>query len=218
MTETSSNIVRYRLDSLLAEFDPKNQLSRYFDLLTKENTRINLVSRETSKTWTARSESEPLSGPLPTLAADSLFPLTLIDRDSFPQYLDIGSGGGFPSIPIILSGRTGETTMVERTQKKAAALTRMTSALGCNVSVHPETLEEIKFSGQKFDLITMRLVRLDRRLLKRILSLLADDGCFIYYARPEFAVDSSTRATKTVEYAPETSDKLHTCTVVTKKL
>jgi len=83
---------------------------------------------------------------------------------------------------------------------------------------HPETLEEIKFSGQKFDLITMRLVRLDRRLLKRILSLLADDGCFIYYAHPEFPVDSSTRATKTVEYAPETSDKLHTCTVVTKKL
>ena len=218
MTETSTNVQRYQLGSLLAEFDAQNRLPQYFDILTEENTRINLVSRETSKTWTARTESGPLSGPLPTLAADSLFPLTLIDRESFPQYLDIGSGGGFPSIPIILSGRVGAATMVERTHKKAAALTRITSALGCAVTVHPETLEEIKFSGQKFDLISMRLVHLDRRLLKRILALLADDGCFIYYARPEFEVNSSTVAAKTVVYAPEGSDKLHTCTVVTKKL
>ncbi len=117
------------------------------------------------------------------MAAESLLPLQLIESP-INDYLDIGSGGGFPAVPILFSGRVGgQATLVERTQKKAAALKRLLGWLNLTASIQPRTFEEVRFSG-RYDLITLRWVKLTDSLLKRIVSLLTPHGTFLHYSPP----------------------------------
>jgi len=171
--------IAFDIDSLLQRFAPKTALESYFEYLMRENERINLVSRETSQ--------EDLN----RLAAESLLPLSIVERN-FTQYLDIGSGGGFPAIPLLLSGRIkGDTWLVERTQKKAAALRRILDRLNLNAGVLAKTSEELTFTTG-FDLITLRYVKLTSFLLKKILTWLEPAGRFLYYSTPEFDCSSFT--------------------------
>ena len=159
---------------LLSRYDPDGKLSSYFDLLKTENQKVNLVSRET------------INSGLNILAAESLLPLGLIERKSFESYLDIGSGGGFPAIPIILAGQVKTAFLVERTSKKTLALGRILKGLDLAddmVQTHRGSFEECDFN-MKFDLITLRLVALTKKILRKVKSVLSDDGYFVYYSSP----------------------------------
>ena len=159
---------------LLSRYDPDGKLSSYFDLLKTENQKVNLVSRET------------INSGLNILAAESLLPLGLIERKSFESYLDIGSGGGFPAIPIILAGQVKTAFLVERTSKKTLALGRILKGLDLAddmVQTHRGSFEECDFN-MKFDLITLRLVALTKKILRKVESVLSDDGYFVYYSSP----------------------------------
>ncbi|UCC45417.1 MAG: class I SAM-dependent methyltransferase [Candidatus Zixiibacteriota bacterium] len=174
---TEMRTLELKPDEIFSRFDPDSRRGLYYDLLLKENRKINLVSRETSV-----SELERLT-------AESLVPLTLLDVE-VSEYLDIGSGGGIPSVPILLSGVIqGKTTLVERTGKKAAALRRILMALGLDARILKEPYETTSLSAG-FDLITMRLVKLTPRLLDRSLSLLAPQGLFVCFSRPSFDISS----------------------------
>jgi 16S rRNA (guanine527-N7)-methyltransferase len=194
--------------SVLEKYDPAGKLESYFDALLEENSRVNLVSRETSRDDLRR------------LTAESLLPFDLIDSGPVSHYLDIGTGGGFPAFPILLTQPIGEAVLVERTTKKAAALDRITSSLselsGSNIRIENRTFEEFK-SPSSFDLITLRLVRLTPPLLKKILPCLADRGSFIYYASPEgLNLPGSIRA-ETVRYRSGESDVAKSFTLMTRK-
>ncbi|MGH8014921.1 MAG: 16S rRNA (guanine(527)-N(7))-methyltransferase RsmG [Candidatus Zixiibacteriota bacterium] len=178
--------------TILFKYDPGSKLKQYFDLLEVENTKINLVSRETSRTDLER------------LAAESLLPFETIDSPSFENYLDIGSGGGIPAFPIIMCLEIEKSTLVERTQKKAAALKRISDQLGVPTKVSGGNFEDSKFDG-KFDLVTLRLVKLTNQLLKKIAALLALNGIFIYYS--EYNDDSAKLSlSKTVYYYNTSQD------------
>jgi len=146
--------------------------------------------------------SETFSG-LTRLAAESLIPFELLDRRSYDRYLDIGSGGGFPSIPILLTSEINQTTLVERTQKKAAALRRMSDAMNLNIQIAPVTLEDLPRSDVHYNLITMRLVRLTSRLLRRIIPRLSPGGVFIYYAPTELDTPDDLITCKAVSFQDE---------------
>ncbi len=171
----SSDLIHFDPTALLKSFDPDGRLDHYFELLADENSRINLVSRETSRDG------------LIQLAAESLLPFQYCQCRQIDRFLDIGSGGGFPAFPILLTQSVRQATLVERTQKKAAALDRFAHdkslAVSANVTLVNQTFEEWK-SNDSFDLITLRLVRLTPILLKRILSRVSPGGLFIYYAVP----------------------------------
>ncbi len=155
---------------VLSKFDPQSKIKLYLDLLEAENKNINLVSRETS-------------GPdLVRLAAESLLPLEVIKSRKISNYLDIGSGGGFPAFPIIMSLKPARTVLVERTKKKASALKRIAEQLEIKMEVFDQNLDECEFIG-KFDLITLRLVKLTQPLFNRISELMASGGIFIYYSQ-----------------------------------
>ncbi len=169
-----NGIITYETAELLQKYLPDGRLDAYFDALMAENEKVNLVSRETTRDAFAR------------LVCESLLPLKTLP-DSFDKHLDIGSGGGFPAVPIALAGRVGEeTTLVERTGKKAAALKSMCATLGIKARVIRQTFEEIKFTT-RYDLITLRYVKLTPSLLKSIMGRLRTDGVFVYYSTPEFA-------------------------------
>ena len=182
------------------------RLEQFYHVLRNENEKLNLVSRETIETG------------LPQLVAESLLPLHHLPKERFTNYLDIGSGGGIPSIPIILTKKIFIPTLVERIGKKAKSLERMSTALSLeNVEIRNLTLEDIKFK-KKFDLISMRLVKLTDKLLKIIIQNLADDGIFLYYFKPEFEMEKFSCSTVTYSYSTglKTPDKYFS--VITKNI
>ncbi len=174
---TEAAVREIEVGEIIARHLAPERLTRYWDLLMAENAKVNLVSRETSRADFDR------------MVAECLIPLDMIDGE-FASYLDIGSGGGLPSMVILLSGRVrGDAWMVERTQKKTAALGRMLLELGLEGKPIPRTFEEVPLDA-KFDLITLRYVKLTPQLLRRILPALSPNGVFAYFSKPEFDVSA----------------------------
>jgi len=160
---------------LLKKYLQPHLVDRYYQSLMGENRRVNLVSRETSREDFER------------LIAESLLPLDVL-ASGFGSYLDIGSGGGFPAIPIIATERVfGEAILLERTQKKAHALQQILNDLNLPATVHDKDFEHLHLPIQ-FDLITLRYVKLTPRLLNRITGHLSPDGSFVYFSQPDFTV------------------------------
>lgn len=196
----------YDPSELLRRLDPANKLEIYFQLLLQENEKINLVSRETAGGGEAT---------LITLSAQSLLPLEKINIGDIDNYLDIGSGGGFPAIPILLTQKIKQACLVERTKKKAGALRRMLLALDIKATITDQSFEETS-SEPTFDLITLRLVKLTPKLFNRIFFLLRPGGYFVYYAAPDF--DLTGKGANGVTYHHSTSSgKATGCFTVFRK-
>jgi 16S rRNA (guanine527-N7)-methyltransferase len=81
-------------------------------------------------------------------ALESIAPISLIAQDA--QVVDIGSGGGFPAIPLALARRDLSMTMVEPRGKKAAFLRHASRVLGLGkarvLEIGIESLSEGPFS------------------------------------------------------------------------
>jgi 16S rRNA (guanine527-N7)-methyltransferase len=175
--------ITYDPVELLKRFDPQNKLERYYQVLLQENEKINLVSRETGG---ARFMNKDIFTGLKKLAAQSLLPFEKTNIAEIDNYLDIGSGGGFPAIPILLTRKINQTCLlVERRKKKAGALRRILLALDIKATIIDRSFEETSFEPV-FDLITLRLVKLTPQLFNRIFFLLRPGGYFVYYAAPDF--------------------------------
>jgi 16S rRNA (guanine527-N7)-methyltransferase len=107
-------------------------LESYAQLLKKWQAVQNLVSRETlDSIWTRHF-------------ADSLQILPLL-RDTDRQFLDLGSGGGFPALPlaIALRGPNHHFVLVEPTSRKVSFLRTVARELGLSVTVEGRRSEEI---------------------------------------------------------------------------
>ena len=178
----------------------------YRDIILIENKRINLVSRET------------VEDNFYNLVAESVIPVDFLKINKIKNYLDIGSGGGLPSIPIIVTGSIEKATLVERTQKKASALKRIISKLDLEteISVIDQTLEDIVLENS-FDLVTLRYVKLNDKLLDKILKNLIHGGMIIYYS--EFSNINSAKHVSSVTYSYTASLETHNkyFTVIQKK-
>ena len=164
------------IPAILAKHDPSGRIREYHTALMRENAVVNLVSRETTETDFLR------------LCAESLLPFETeaLAQRTFASYLDIGSGGGLPAIPLLLTGKaSGKSVLYERTQKKAAALQRILGALKLSAHVLPLSFGETPRSD-RFSLVTVRYVTLTDKMLRDIVKLLTPDGHCIYYARPDF--------------------------------
>lgn len=101
-------------------------------LLLKWNAVQNLVSRETEKSlWTRH-------------IADSLQVLPLL-RATDRGFIDLGSGGGFPALPlaVALKGGAARFRLVEPTTKKVAFLRTVIRELGLPAEVDACRVEEI---------------------------------------------------------------------------
>jgi 16S rRNA G527 N7-methylase RsmG len=216
---------------LLKRLDPTNKLELYYQLLMEENKRINLVSREAIQNMNGADEDicrprhfvsrETTEGgfiSLTKLAAQSLLPFEKLDLDKIDNYLDIGSGGGFPAIPILLTRMINQTCLlVERTKKKAGALRRILLALDIKAEIINQSFEEASLKTT-FDLITLRLVKLTPRLYKRILSVLKPGGNFIFYAVPEFDPTQEDVSVTTFYYTTSSGGATGHFTLIHKKV
>ena len=166
-------VVKFDTQALLAKYLNPEHVGNYYELLMQQNKRVNLVSRETKRADFDR------------LVAESLLPLGFLP-EKINGYLDIGSGGGFPSVPILMSGAVnGKSILVERTGKKAGALEQIVKDLGLKAQVVPLDFGEVRDIPQ-IELVTLRYVKLTSRLLTRIMSRVAPGGKLVYYSTPDF--------------------------------
>lgn len=97
-------------------------IQAYFDLLLEWNSKLNLTSIRDPEEIIERHFGESL------FAATQIFPAV----ESSSTLIDIGSGGGFPALPIkILSPRL-KVTLIESKHRKATFLREVVRALSLN--------------------------------------------------------------------------------------
>jgi len=124
--------------------DQLQKLQAYLDLLLKWNAKINLTAVRNPEDIIRRHFGESLfAGEQRALKASSTL-------------TDVGSGAGFPGLPIKILAPHLEVSLVESQQKKATFLREVIRALELqNVSVYAGRAEELK---RKSQIVTMRAV------------------------------------------------------------
>ncbi|HKS72668.1 MAG TPA: 16S rRNA (guanine(527)-N(7))-methyltransferase RsmG [Terriglobales bacterium] len=132
-----------------------NNISIYIDLLLRWNSRVNLTAVRDEESIVTRHFGESL------FAARHLFPG---DPPPATRYLDLGSGAGFPGLPVKLWAPSLKTTLIESNQKKATFLREVIRALVINdANVFASRAED--FPAASAGLVTLRAVeRFDRAL------------------------------------------------------
>jgi len=141
-------------------------LARYLELLAQENEHINL---------TADAAPEHV---LTTHVRDSLAPL-LTDFDPPASLLDIGTGGGFPAVPLALAWPHTTITMVESIGKKARFLERLCREIPLPNAcvVHGRVEDPVSaVPHHSFQMITARGIAHIAVVFHYALSLLTHDG------------------------------------------
>jgi len=166
-----------RITDLLAPFleEPLtstqlDQISTYIDLLIRWNSRVNLTAIRTPEEIVTRHFGESL------FAARHLFPLdSQISLEKTPTrglLVDIGSGAGFPGLPIKIWSPQTRVTLIESNQKKVAFLREAIRALTLtDIDVFPGRAQE--FPPASAATITLRAVERFEQILPTAIRLLA---------------------------------------------
>lgn len=138
-------------------------ISTYIDLLLRWNARINLTAIRDPEEIVTRHFGESL------FAARHLFPATArVDARDLPVSLghirmaDVGSGAGFPGVPIKLWAPEISLTLIESNQKRAVFLREVCRSLGLrNLGLRDVNIENVRaetVSPAAFDVVTLRAV------------------------------------------------------------
>ena len=121
------------------------KLSIFRDFLLEENQKTNLIAKsQKDKIWMRHIH-------------DSLRILALLEEKEPIKILDIGSGGGFPGIPLAIATKNLDIqyTLIESIKKKSAFLESARKLLNLsNVKVINKRVENLK--NVEFDIITCR--------------------------------------------------------------
>ena len=100
--------------------------------------------------------------------------------NKFKTLLDIGTGGGFPALPIAIQYPDIEVTGIDSTTKKINAISDIAQNLGLkNFKGIADRVENLK--DVKFDLITSRAVAKLEQIAKYALPLMTKNSYLIVY-------------------------------------
>jgi 16S rRNA (guanine527-N7)-methyltransferase len=131
-------------ESLLAQF------SVYLDLLLRWNARTNLTAVRAPEEMVTRHFGESL------FAARQIFPAGNSGLGPATRLADVGSGAGFPGLPIKLWAPQLHVTLIEAQQRKATFLREVVRALRLTgVEVRSTRAELVT---ETFEMVTLRAV------------------------------------------------------------
>jgi 16S rRNA (guanine527-N7)-methyltransferase len=157
-------------------------ISTYIDILLRWNARINLTAVRDPEAIVTRHFGESL------FAARHLFPQpssvpsvsSVVKAFEFVAsnvhtLADVGSGAGFPGLPIKLWAPHLSLTLIESNHKKAAFLREVTRALRLtDVNIQNQRAETL--TGHRFDVVTLRAVERFEATLPIAAALVAPAG------------------------------------------
>lgn len=159
------------------------RLASFYEMLIEWNEKFNLT-RIVSKEDAAVKHF-----------CDSLLALPCVSG----RVCDVGSGGGFPSIPLATVLQENEFTLVESNGKKAGFLQEVIDKLGYkNCRVEKARAEDLATFRESFDTVTARAVAALNTLLEYCLPLVKVGGRFLAYkgSNYEEEIDEAQNALK----------------------
>jgi 16S rRNA (guanine527-N7)-methyltransferase len=115
--------------------------------------------------------------------AESLEALAAIDARAPKTLIDIGSGGGFPGIPIAILRPKIEVTLVESRRRKGLFLQRVIQTLGLeNAHAVTDRAERVELpAAERVDFATARAVAVLRELLPLLAPLVRPGGTALLF-------------------------------------
>ena len=133
--------------------EQKKQFAQLGDLYTEWNAKINVISRKDIENLYEKH------------VLHSLTITKLIHFKDDADILDLGTGGGFPGIPLAILFPNVNFTMIDGTKKKITVVQEVANALGLkNVTAQQMRAEEMK--KVQFDFVVTRAVAtLDKLML-----------------------------------------------------
>ncbi len=163
-------------------------ISTYIDILRRWNARINLTAIRDEEEIVTRHFGEslfaasylfphcPVSSPVtPGFSVVKGFAVDSANDGAPDRVADLGSGAGFPGIPIKLWAPNTALTLIESNQKKATFLREIVRALNvADVTVQNARAETLP--PAMFDVVSLRAVEHFIEALPVAMSLLAPSG------------------------------------------
>ena len=146
----------------------KEFYKHYMELFLEENSKVNLISKNDEKFLWEKHVFDSIS--------ISAF---------FEKYgkgktlLDIGTGGGFPALPVALTYPEIQVTAVDSIAKKIRAVQAISDKLGLkNLNAVCTRVENL---NGKFDIVTSRAVSSLKNICEYALPKLKKGGYFVAY-------------------------------------
>ncbi|MFH0882420.1 MAG: 16S rRNA (guanine(527)-N(7))-methyltransferase RsmG [bacterium] len=162
---------------LPAEDDKLGRLLDHLLLVRELNEEINLVSRSS------------VSSVLMQSLWESLVPIRDLSWCIGNQVLDLGTGGGFPGVPLAIMLPDVHFTLIDSRRAKTLALRNVIEELKLNnVEVVHDRAETYSLHiGQTFDTVLVRAVGMLKEVASWAASLLRDGGTMLAWKGPEGA-------------------------------
>ena len=150
----------------------KEQFNDYITIFLEQNGKLNLISKNDEKFLWEKHIYDSLS-------IKYFIDKYKIENFSGKELLDIGTGGGFPSIPIAIMYPELAVTALDSIQKKINAIYEIKNSLDLK-NLYPlcDRAENIK---KNFDFITSRAVASMKKLIPYAIPLIKPEGYFIAY-------------------------------------
>jgi len=160
------------MDLNLSSFNEEMQskLQKFMDLVLKENEVMNLTAITDYNEFIDKH------------FYDSLLPTEVIDFNN-KKIIDVGSGAGFPGIPLAIVFPNSKVTLLEPMNKRCIFLQEVVDELELkNVVIICKRAEDIdSLLRESFDVVTARAVTNLRILVELTLPYLKNKGVLVAY-------------------------------------
>jgi 16S rRNA (guanine527-N7)-methyltransferase len=180
---TSPRLIRDVLESLdlRASESICKQFVVYLELLVRWNKRISLTSIDSPEEIVRTHFAESL---LATNAG--------VEIDG--RLADVGTGAGFPGLPLKISLPELDLTLIEPNLKKCAFLSEVTRALDLtNVQVIPKRYDDVRRPDPPFDFVTARALGQFPEFMNWADSVVAPEGHVMVWTGPDGRVELEHR-------------------------
>ena len=180
-----AEVAGFGLDPLTEEQIAR--LEKHYAMLRKWNQRINLT-----RIIAARDAAK-------FHYAESLFGAQFIIGSR--TVLDIGSGAGFPAIPLAVARPDVQVAALEANQKKSLFLKEAKDELGlANLKVVTARLEEFDWSGYEF--LTSRALDRAEAILPSVIEALSANQRLVLYCAPDLVAQFEGQVKCKIETHP----------------
>jgi len=171
-------------------------LDAFTALVLKWNAKINLVSKSSTSTIHQRHIQDSLQ---------------LADLAVSPSgsWVDLGSGGGFPGIPLAIAFRENSDirmTLVESDQRKCAFLRTVARELGLNIEVICSRIEDLELHPPEY--ISARALASLDKLLNYALPVMKQKKATCYFPKGQTWQQEVRKARESYSFSLEVFESL----------
>ena len=165
--------------------EAENKLEVYYRFLTEENAKYNLTA------ITERNEVYIKH------FADSILGSIAIPQNA--TLCDVGSGAGFPSIPIAIARSDVRITIVDSLEKRVNFCKTLCNQIGVSAQFYHDRIEDFsKTNSERFDVAAARAVAPLSVLLEYLAQIVKLGGIVLAYKTDDDELASAQNACRTL--------------------